>query len=56
VAHLAGLTAGLWDWKKLQSLERGGERFAPRLPAEARRRERLAWSRAVRRARGLGVE
>ena len=38
---------GPLDWKKLQSLERGGKRFEPRLPAEARRRERLAWSRAV---------
>jgi glycerol kinase len=53
VAHLAGVTAGLFTMERLKQSDRGTERFAPKMPAEARAKERLAWARAVARARGL---
>ena len=55
VAHLAGVTAGLFTMERLKQSDRGTERFAPKMPAEARAKERLAWARAVARARGLPV-
>jgi glycerol kinase len=55
-AHLAGLSAGLWDWSALGRLERDTERFAPRVSTEQRAAERRAWGRAVNRARGLVVD
>jgi glycerol kinase len=55
-AHLAGLSAGLWDWGGLARFARAAQRFQPRLPAEARASERQAWARAVRRARGLAAD
>ena len=54
-AHLAGVTAGLFTLEGLGKLDRGSERFAPRMAAEARNGERGRWSRAVARARGLAV-
>ena len=53
VAHLAGVTAGLFTMESLQQSDRGTERFAPKMPAEARAKGAAAWARAVARARGL---
>jgi glycerol kinase len=55
-AHLAWLTAGLWDRDTLARRERSAERFAPRLSPEARAYVRQAWARAVGRARGLALD
>jgi glycerol kinase len=52
-AHLAGVSAGLFTLEGLSSLARGTERFAPRMAAEARAKERRQWAQAVARARGL---
>jgi glycerol kinase len=54
-AHLAGVSAGLFTLESLSRLERGAERFAPRIGAEARAKERRRWAQAVARARGLAV-
>jgi glycerol kinase len=55
VAHLAGVTAGLFTMEGLKQLDRQTERFAPRMPAEARDKARREWARGVARARGLSV-
>jgi glycerol kinase len=55
VAHLAGLSAGLFTWETLRRLDRGAERFAPRLDAAVRGAERQAWAAAVARARGRTI-
>jgi glycerol kinase len=56
VAHLAGLTAGLFTLESLGQIDRGSERFTPG-PASAtmRAKERRAWGEAVARARGRAV-
>jgi glycerol kinase len=54
-AHLAGVSAGLFTLESLSRLDRGAERFAPRMAAEARARERQQWVQAVSRAIGLAV-
>jgi glycerol kinase len=55
VAHLAGVSADLFTSESLRRLDRGAERFAPRMAAEARAKERRQWAQAVARARGLAV-
>lgn len=55
VAHLAGVTAGLFTLESLSALDRGAERFAPHMAADARGEERRRWAQAVARARGLPV-
>ena len=55
VAHLAGLSAGVFTMEQLKQFDRGAERFAPKMVAKARTNERLAWARAVTRARGLPI-
>jgi glycerol kinase len=55
VAHLAGLSAGVFTIERLKQFDRRAERFAPKMAAEARTKERLAWARAVTRARGLPI-
>jgi glycerol kinase len=55
VAHLAGVSAGLFTIESLSRLDRGAERFAPRMATEARVKERRQWAQAVARARGLAV-
>ena len=56
VAHLAGVSAGLFTMEGLTRLDRGGEAF--NLPARLRTgvRERKAWAQAVARARGLSIQ
>ena len=51
VAHLAGVSAGLFTLDRLSKLERGGQTFEPRVAEDIRRGERAAWTRAVNRAR-----
>jgi glycerol kinase len=55
VAHLAGVSAGLFTLEGLTKMDRGAEAFAPKLPAEARALHRRAWAAAVKRARGQAV-
>jgi len=55
VAHLAGVSAGLFTFERLSKQERGGQTFEPRAVAEVRRNERAAWTRAVKRARGQSI-
>ena len=55
VAHLAGVSAGVFTWESLKRLDRGEQRFTPRLDAALRDRERRAWGQAVARARGRAV-
>ena len=55
VAHLAGVSAGLFTLESLSRLDRGAERFAPRSDPTARASERGRWAQAVARARGLAV-
>ena len=55
VAHLAGVSAGLFSLESLSKLDRGAERFAPRIDAAARANERRQWAQAVDRARALPI-
>jgi len=55
VAHLAGVSAGLFTFDSLRRLDRGGQAFKPSLAPQARLREREAWARAVARSRGLAI-
>jgi glycerol kinase len=55
VAHLAGVSAGVFTLEGLRHLDRGGQAFKPSLAADDRRREREAWARAVARSRGLSI-
>ncbi|HXZ17534.1 MAG TPA: FGGY-family carbohydrate kinase, partial [Roseiarcus sp.] len=55
VAHLAGVSAGMFTFDGLRSMERGGQAFRPSRAPEDRRREREAWARAVARSRGLAI-
>jgi glycerol kinase len=55
VAHLAGVAAGIFTMEHLKQFDRGTERFAPKMRAEARAKERHEWARAVARARGLPI-
>jgi glycerol kinase len=55
VAHLAGIGAGLFTLAGLLSMDRGAERFTPRLSADDCAAQRRAWSAAVARARGQAV-
>ena len=55
VAHLAGVSAGLFTLESLSKLDRGAERFAPRIDAAARANERRQWGQAVDRARALPI-
>ena len=52
VAHLAGVSAGLFTLEGLGKLDRGAERFAPRMDAAAARPRTSPWAQAVARARG----
>ena len=52
VAHLAGVSAGLFTLESLGRIDRGAERFTPRLSAEDRSAHRRAWGAALARARG----
>ena len=56
VAHLAGLTAGMFTLASLGQIDRGSERFTPGAASAAMRvKERRAWGQAVARARGEAV-
>lgn len=55
VAHLAGVGEGLFTLESLGRLNRGRERFVPRMDAATRGRERRQWARAVARARGQAI-
>ena len=55
VAHLAGVSAGVFTLDGLARRDRGGETFAPRLGAQDRQAQRRAWLTAVARARGQAV-
>ena len=56
VAHLAGVSAGLFTMEGLSRLDRGGKAFNPSRAPEDRLRERKAWAHAVARARGLSIQ
>jgi glycerol kinase len=51
VAHLAGLTVGLWDWKELEGLDRDRQVFRPAQGEATRTRRIAAWHDAVSRSR-----
>lgn len=53
VAHLAGVSAGLFTWEALKRLDRGTERFKPQMDQLMRHRERRGWSYALARSRSL---
>jgi len=55
VAHLAGVSAGLFTLESLAKLDRGAERFAPHMDGAVRAHERRQWAQAVARARLLPV-
>lgn len=55
VAHLAGLSVGLFTFEGLRRLDRGSQVFRPSIAAQDRLRERAAWARAVARSRGLAI-
>ena len=55
VAHLAGVSAGLFTFDGLRRLDRGGKAFKPSRSPEDQSRERQAWTRAVLRSRGLAI-
>jgi glycerol kinase len=55
VAHLAGVSAGLFTLDSLGQLDRKTEQFAPRLDPARRAIERRGWGRAVARARGQAI-
>jgi glycerol kinase len=55
VAHLAGISTGLFTFDSLRRLNRGAEAFKPSLAPQDRLREREAWTRAVARSRGLAI-
>jgi glycerol kinase len=56
VAHLAGISAGLFTTEGLSRLDRGSKAFKPSRVPEDRLRERKAWGDAVARARGLSIQ
>jgi glycerol kinase len=56
VAHLAGVSAGVFTLEGLRRLDRAGQSFKPSPAPEERRREREAWARAVARSRGLAID
>jgi glycerol kinase len=56
VAHLAGVSAGLFSLDELRRMDHGAQGFLPRLAAPARAEERRAWSTAVARARGHAID
>ncbi|MDR3516387.1 MAG: FGGY family carbohydrate kinase [Azospirillaceae bacterium] len=51
VAHLAGLSAGLWSWDDLTALSRAFDPFNPRRDEASRVEKRRAWLAAISRAR-----
>ena len=55
VAHLAGVSVGLFTFEGLRHLERGGKVFKPSRAPQDRLHEREAWARAVARSRGLAI-
>jgi glycerol kinase len=56
VAHLAGLTAGIFTLASLARIDRGAQRFTPDASSAAMRaKERRAWGQAVARARGEAI-
>ena len=55
VAHLAGVSAGLFTFEELGRMDRGAQGFEPHLPAAARAVQRRAWTMAVARARGQAI-
>jgi glycerol kinase len=55
VAHLAGVSAGIFTFDTLRRLDRGSQAFKPSLAPQDRLREREAWARAVARSRGLTI-
>jgi glycerol kinase len=55
VAHLAGVSAGLFTLEGLSRMDRGAQGFTPRLTDAARAEERHGWTRAVARARGRAI-
>ena len=55
VAHLAGVSAGLFTLDGLRRLNRGGQAFKPSRAPQDRLRERDAWARAVARSRGMAI-
>lgn len=50
VAHMAGLTAGIWSWQGLRDLRRKTDRFEPAMEQRQRDGERTRWHAAVARA------
>src|SRR5262249_39780792 len=55
VAHLAGVSSGVFTLEGLKRLDRGTERFEPQMDPAARNGERRAWSHAVARSRGMAI-
>lgn len=50
-AHLAGLGAGWWDWKRLEAMARPEDVYAPAMPAERRTALRRRWKAALEKAK-----
>lgn len=54
-AHMAGLTAGVWDWPALRALPRPRDSLMPNMTEADRASQRAQWTAAVDRARsGFG--
>jgi glycerol kinase len=55
-AHLAGISAGVWDRPALEALDRQREIYEPAEPAPSREARVRAWHEAVARARGPVID
>ena len=51
VAHMAGISAGLWSQQECLALPRAQRRFEPTMPQAERRAARATWHAALARAR-----
>ena len=51
VAHMAGLTTGLWDWSALRALPRPRDSLKPKMTDADRAGQRAHWKAAIDRAR-----
>lgn len=56
VAHMAGLSVGLWSLETLGGFDRGGRDFQPVLPARDRAAQRSQWRRSVVATLGRSAE
>ncbi len=51
-AYLAGMEAGLWDLKTLETFQSDGSRFEPSMDSQRREHELRYWKRAIEKVKG----